>query len=106
MDSTFFALENKNNFHYNRFKTKRNQRLPERMFIMRILVDKRELEKKLEQAKKGNLIEFCIVPSQMDSGRFHPAFLHIGTVHMDGTYEDLESVSEYRRLHLFQAIQK
>lgn len=71
---------------------------------MKILVNRSELEKKLALAKTGKLIEFCIVPSQVDSGKFNPAFLHIGTVHTDGTYEDLESVCEYRSLRLIERI--
>lgn len=67
---------------------------------MRILVARNELEEKLTQAKKGKLIEFCIVPSQFDAGKLNPAFLHIGTVHNDGTYEDLDGICEYRRLRL------
>lgn len=71
---------------------------------MKILVPRKELEKKLMQAKSGKLIEFCIVPSQLDSGRLNPAFLHIGTVHNDGTYEDLEGIYEYRRLQLVDGL--
>ena len=70
---------------------------------MRILVARNELEKKLMQAKNGKWIEFCIVPSQLDAGKLNPALLHIGTVHNDGTYEDLESICEYRRLQLVDA---
>ncbi|MDF1495515.1 hypothetical protein [Caproiciproducens sp. CPB-2] len=67
---------------------------------MKIIVDRNELEKRLTQARKGKLIEFCIVPSQFDSGRLNPALLHIGTVYNDGSYEDLESIYEFRRLQL------
>ena len=69
---------------------------------MRILVARNELEEKLTQAGKGKLIEFCIVPPQLDAGKLNPAFLHIGTVHNDGTYEDLEGICEYRRLKLVE----
>lgn len=67
---------------------------------MKILVPRQELEKKLTLAEKGKLIEFNIVPSQFDSGSLNPAILHIGAIHKDGTYQDLESISEYRSLHL------
>ncbi len=74
------------------------------MSYMKILVPKNEVEKKLLQARNGNLIEFCIVPSQFDSGNFSPAFLHLGAVHNDGTYEDLESIYEYRKLKLVKPL--
>lgn len=74
--------------------------LKERMLKMRILVTKNDLEEKLLRAKNGKLIEFCIVPSQLDAGRLNPALLHIGAIHNDGTYEDLESICEYRKLKL------
>lgn len=70
---------------------------------MEILVPKWELEKRLTQAGNGKLIELCIVPPQFDSGSFRPAILHIGTVHSDGTYEDLESIYEYRKLELVKS---
>ena len=72
------------------------------MLSMKILVPKSELEERLIQAGNGKLIEFCIVPSQFDSGNFSPAILHIGAVHNDGTYEDLESIYEYRKLKLIE----
>lgn len=72
----------------------------ERMLKMRILVTKNDLEERLLRAKNGKWIEFCIVPSQLDEGKLNPAVLHIGTIHNDGTYEDLESICEYRRLKL------
>ena len=62
---------------------------------MKILVDKIELEKKLALAKNGKLIELCIVPAETDSGSSNPAFLHIGAIHNNGFYEDLESVDEH-----------
>ena len=74
------------------------------MFKMKILVDRTELEKRLMQAGRGNLIEFCIVPSQFDCGRLNPALLHIGAVHKDGSYEDLESICEFRRLQLVDTL--
>ncbi len=67
---------------------------------MKILVDKIELQKRLMQSPQGRLIEFCIVPAQFDSGKFNPALLHIGSVHIDGSYEDLESIYEFRKLQL------
>lgn len=70
---------------------------------MKILVDRIELQKRLMQAKNGKLIEFCIVPSQFDCGSLNPALLHIGTVHKDGSYEDLESICEFRNLRLVNA---
>lgn len=69
---------------------------------MKILVDRIELEKRLMQAGQGKLIEFYIVPSQFDCGKLNPALLHIGAVHKDGSYEDLESISEFRRLRLVE----
>lgn len=71
---------------------------------MKILVPKSEVEKKLLQVQNGKLIEFCIVPSQLDSGYFSPAILHIGAVHNDGTYEDLESIYECRKLELVKPL--
>lgn len=61
---------------------------------MKILVDKIELEKKLAQAN-GKLIELRIVPAQEDSDSYNPAFLHIGAIHNNGFYEDLESIDEH-----------
>ena len=62
---------------------------------MKILISRNELEKKLAQGSGGQLIELCIVPQQSDSGCLSPAFLHVGSIHTDGTYEDLESIDEY-----------
>ena len=64
--------------------------------MKKIIIDKKILEKKLAQAGKGdaNLIELCIILSQADSGNFSPSFLHIGVIHKDGAYEDLESIDE------------
>lgn len=70
---------------------------------MNIIVDKNELEKRLMRAEKGKLIEFCIIPPQFDDGMLNPALLHIGVLHSDGSYEDLESISEFRSLQLVSA---
>ena len=64
--------------------------------MKKIIIDKKTLEKRLAQAGKGeaDLIELCIILSQSDSDNFSPSFLHIGVIHKDGTYEDLESIDE------------
>lgn len=60
---------------------------------MQIVIDQKLLEKKISS---GNFqfIELCIVPSENDSGAYHPAFLHLGGIRPDNTYEDLEGVDE------------
>ena len=65
--------------------------------MKKIIIDKKMLEKKLAQVGKdeANLIELCIILSQTDSGNFNPSFLHIGAIHKDGTYVDLESIEEF-----------
>lgn len=70
---------------------------------MEIIVDRNELEKRLMRAGKGSLIELCIIPPQFDDGRLSPGLLHIGALHSDGSYDDLESISEFRSLHLLSA---
>jgi len=65
--------------------------------MKKIIIDKKILEKKLAQVGKeeADLMELCIILSQIDSGNFNPSFLHIGAIHKDGTYVDLESIDEY-----------
>ena len=58
----------------------------------RIFVDKNSLVKKIATIRGEGKIELCIIPQQNDCGKINPAFLHIGFLHSDGTYEDLESI--------------
>lgn len=48
----------------------------------------------MEQTNKGDLLELCIVPSQVDGLESNPAFLHIASIH-NGCYSDLESIDAY-----------
>lgn len=65
----------------------------------RIFVDKNSLVKKISDICGEGKIELCIIPQQNDCGKANPAFLHIGFLHDDGTYEDLESIDavSYKR---------
>lgn len=58
----------------------------------RIFVDKNSLAEKIADIEGEGNIELCIIPPQNDCGKTNPAFLHVGFLHNDGTYEDLESI--------------
>lgn len=64
--------------------------------MQRIFVDKKQLEKKVAEMRNGSsgFVEVCIIPGQTDGGIFSPAFLHLGFVSPDGTYEDHEGIDE------------
>ncbi len=63
--------------------------------MQRIIVDKSSLDQKFAEIGGGaKLIELCIVPGQIDSEQFSPAFLHVGVIDQDGTYKDFEGVDE------------
>lgn len=61
---------------------------------MTILLDKKELEQLLNQNRTSKWIELSIVPAQTEKGQENPTFLHIGAIHANGTYEDLEGIDE------------
>ncbi|WP_164997216.1 hypothetical protein [Clostridium minihomine] len=61
---------------------------------MKIIVTWEDLQRKMEQTNKGDLLELCIVPSQVDGLESNPAFLHIASIH-NGCYSDLESIDAY-----------
>lgn len=65
----------------------------------RIFVDKDSLMKKIANICGKGKMELSIIPQQDDCGNVNPAFLHIGFLHDDGTYEDLESIDalSYKR---------
>jgi hypothetical protein len=58
---------------------------------MKIMITREELECKLAQAAKDDLIELCIVPAQTDGSEYYPKFLHIASIH-NGQYYDLEAI--------------
>lgn len=68
--------------------------------MTKIIVDRKALERKLSQSRRGDLIELRIVEAQADRGAWHPAFLHVAALHGRDSYRDLESIDAYIALPL------
>ena len=65
--------------------------------MQKIVIDKNQLARKLSEIKGTGrvMVELSIVPGEKDDGIFSPAFLHVGCIGPEGTYEDHESVDDY-----------
>ncbi len=65
--------------------------------MQKIIVNVNSLKAKLLEAEKEDmeLIELCIVPSQMEDENLYPAFLHFEGISKDGSHKDYESIDEF-----------
>jgi len=65
--------------------------------MQKIIVNLSSLKAKLLEAEKEDMdiMELCIVASQMEDEISQPAFLHFEGISKNGTHKDYESIDEF-----------